>query len=318
MSLRTRFILTFGVGGVSLLLIITILVFYRMELAMDKQLEQQFRIDTRNRIAGLNHAFVEISEDSKVASRLPMFRSMRFHQLTLNQAALKNDIRQLELYFFDFINQYPGLYQVQFINKVGSEIFRVENTGIRKNLSDMSQDKMAIEALKLKEGEVLVTPYRINAQIHRIVWWQPVYVSSGELYGVLAFSVDYQYILDNIRQLISSDEEAACLDSDQGVVFHSDSNSITCKQKNKNSWQLTEDIDIPSLAWRLTLSVDPGVFRGEVKQIRLIVFGFIFPFVAILGFILSLGFLTRLSLQLGNWLKRLIQWGVVSGLSQLI
>jgi len=89
MSLKTRFILSFGIGGIILLLVITFLVFSRMESAMVNQLQKQFEIDTKNRIASLDYTFSELSRDFKTAAHLPIFRSMHFHELTLNQAAKK-------------------------------------------------------------------------------------------------------------------------------------------------------------------------------------------------------------------------------------
>jgi len=290
MSLRSQFVLYFGLGGVFLLFVITTLVFYRMESAMELQLEQQFKVDAQKRVAGLNHSFDVLRENFESMARLPMFRSMRFHQLTLNQAALKNDIRQLELFFFDWINQNIELTQVQYVNKMGAEVFRIENKGIRQNLTDMSQDKVVSEVLKLKRGDFSITSYRINNQIQNIVWWIPIYVTTDEHYGVMGFSVDYSHLLDIVEQLVTSDVESVCLEDDQGVVLFSNHNKTTCQKQNDDFWSVTDKINLPDFSWQITLSVDSDVFQGEVKQIRLLVFGFIFPIVAILGFILAVIF----------------------------
>lgn len=123
MSLRTRFILTFGLGGLFFLLIITQLVFSRMESAMVTQLQQQFQNDTKHRITSLNNIFTDKTKRFQSMANLPMFKSMRFHELTLNKAAYKNDVRQMELFILDLITKNPELSQVRYINKKGFEVF---------------------------------------------------------------------------------------------------------------------------------------------------------------------------------------------------
>ena len=100
MSLKTRFILFFGMGSVFFLLVISTLIFSRMEAAMEKQLKQQFQTDIHTRISIIKNFFSTHTENFNAATKVPMFRSMRFHELTLNQTALKNEFRQMELYFF--------------------------------------------------------------------------------------------------------------------------------------------------------------------------------------------------------------------------
>jgi len=294
MSLRTRFILIFGIGGIFFLLVITSLVFYRVESTMKQQLEQQFHNDVHARIQGLNHSFDEITERFQSTAKLPMFRSMRFHQLTMNHAAFKNDVRQMELYILDIVNQYDELSQVMYINNKGAEVFRVDRSGIKSNLSDRSQDKVVNKMMGLGLGDLSVTQESVNGKIRNIVWWIPVYVSADKLDGVIGFSVKYSYILDTVGSLVASDSEEVCLASAQGAVLLSSNNKQTCEPKNKNLWQITEAVNLPDLSWMLTLSVDPDVFLVDVRNIAITVFGVIFPLVAVLGFVFSFIFFNKI------------------------
>ena len=287
MSLRTRFLLTYGVGGVLSLLVITLLIFYRMEAVMEKQLVQQFKYDSDNRIASLNHTFDELNERFISAVTLPMYKSMRYHQLTLNDSAYKNDIRQLELYFLEWVQQSTSLGEVRYVNQAGSEILRVDKNGIKRNLSDLSQDKSVKMVLNLKKNESRITIERINGQVKNIIWWIPIFVTARENYGVMGFSVSYQYIINNINQLAKSSEEYVCLEDRRGFVFVQDEQ---CRNNSVENWKNTKKLNLSNLAWWVTLSVDPEKFLTEVNQLRFIVFVIIFPIVAIIGFMISIIF----------------------------
>ena len=300
MSLRTRFILTFGIGGVLFLLVVTILVFSRMESVLHDQLKHQFDLDSKNRISNLNYSFNTFSQQFRSSARLPMFRSMRFHQLTLNQAALKNDVRQLELYFVDWINQNKELTKVRYINKFGAEVLRVENTGIKKNLSDMSYNKVVSNMLKLQKGKIGVSIDSYNNKIKNIVWWVPIYISNGDSYGVMSFSLSYQYIIDNILSLLASESEYVCLDDSHDNVFFTNDSGKTCHDESSDHWQVNEKVDLPLLNWELSLSIDPDVLLSEVSQLRNIVFFIIFPFVAVISFVLSYVFSNNIIVSIGK------------------
>ena len=115
MSLRTKFFLTIGIGGVLFLLLITILVFGRMESVLEDQLEQKFRVDAIGRLNSFGTYLESLTSRFESVSNLPMFKSMRFHELTLNSAAFKNDIRQLELFALKMIDEDSRLTKVQYV-----------------------------------------------------------------------------------------------------------------------------------------------------------------------------------------------------------
>jgi len=198
----------------------------------------------------------------------------------------------MELYFLDWVREYSGLSQVRYINKIGAEIFRVDDNGIKRNLSDLSQDKSINKALELKHGEIHITEERVNGEIQNMIWWVPVYVSTANHDGVIGFSISYQYLLDNISQLINSDAETVCLKDKQNLLFFS--KKTACNESEGDSWRMSEKIDLPSLNWKLTLTVNPEVFLVEVKEIRFLVFSVIFPFIAVLSFIFTLLFSNQL------------------------
>lgn len=294
MSLRIRFLLTLGLGGVFFLLVTTLLIFDRMESAMIDQLELQFQTDANNRLNKLDHQFKELTNRFQSTATLPMFRSMRFNQLTLNRAALKNDIRQLELHIYESIKKHNDISQVQFINKQAQEVFRIEQTGIKANLSDRSQDLTVQKMLKLNKGEYRVTHQNNTSTTQNLIWWIPVYISSDSIEGIMAFSVNYEYILNLIRSTSTSESEAICLiDTQNKMLLHS-KNKLDCDSNNIKQWNALKKIELPGISWTVLLDTNPEYFLLEIDQIRAVVFGVIFPALAFLGFIFTSVFVNHI------------------------
>lgn len=309
MSIRAKFILFFGLGGVIFLFVITLLVFNRMELAMQVQLEKQFRSDVHSRIAGLNAVFSGQKERFQSSARLPMFRSMRFHQLTLNQPALKNDVRQMELHLLDLMNKNVEISQVRYINNKGYEVLRVDKSGINKNLSDLSQDKMVNEMLGLGFGDLRLTRKIVDNRIRDIVWWVPVYISSNVKYGVIGFSINYQHILGRVGKMVASEAEGVCLRDALGVVLLGGDSETTCSERGNNIWYATDKIGLPGLNWTISLSVNQDSFLTDIYAIKKTVFGIIFPVVAFFAFILAFIFSSSIS----HTIKKLVDAAGIIG-----
>lgn len=262
-----------------------------MESEMEKQLKQQFKLDALNRITGINHTFDELVKNFQAAAKLPMFRSMRFHQLTLNRSAYKNDVRQLELYFLEWIQQDKELSQISYFNTKGLETLRVERKGIKQNLTDMSHDEMMNDILKLNSGESRITLSRRGNKVEKITWWIPVFIGNNKHYGILGFSISYQYIMDTINELAKSDAEYVCLDDMMRIAVIKNNQ---CGQQNADSWQFTGKLSLANLPWWITLSVNPETFQTEVRYLRFLIFFVIFPIVAINAFMFSTFFFNQI------------------------
>lgn len=287
MSLRTRFILIFGLGSVFFLFIVTLLVFSYMEAAMEKQLKQQFEIDSHNRFNNLTSTFEKQTERFVSTATLPLFRSMRFNQLTLNTAAYKNDIRQMELYFQDWMQQNEELLKINFINDKALEVFRVEQSGIKRNLSDMSQETLVTKLLARDELKIYVSKNELNTKNESFTWWIPVNISTNKHYGIISFNVRATAILSQIKQLVTTQGQSICLtDKDNGILLTHGHNNV-CHSNVNGLWIVSEKLNLPGLEWTLNLSTNPDTFLSEVKQIKQSVFFIIFPIIAILAFTFS-------------------------------
>lgn len=290
MSLKTRFIFTFGFGTVLFMFLITILVFNRMESAMEKQLFQQFNNDGLNSLDLFSEEIRGLDTHFTSSTSLPMFNSMRFHELTLNEAGQKNDIRQLELYFYGLIQKNTEISEIVFVDKQALEVFRINHKGISSDLHDMSLNRQIIELLQLQKGEIRTT-YKIKEQkITDVVWWIPVYVSSNTQYGVMGFSVDFQFFKDRVKTLASSKAESVCLSDSSEKVLISSNDGNKCFDASEQLWKVEKQIDLHGHVWKTALYIDSLSFLEEVSSLKKLIFFFIFPLVAGLAFIFTLIF----------------------------
>lgn len=284
MTLRSRFILYFGLGGIAFLLVVTSLVFNRMEVVMIKQLKQQFEDGVSVQFDSLRRQFLEHTTDFQSAAGQPLFRSMRYDRLTLNRAAEKRDIRHLELFFLEMIERRPEILKVQYIDDKALERIRVERSGIKKNLSDLSLDPAVSGALRLGSGEYQISPTRAGGQIASLVWKIPVQVSRTRNFGALLFHVDFTHFARILDKLAASGYENICVeDMSGGKPIFGDRNQCLPEASHDSNiqWEIDHPLSFPGLSWTVHFSEDSALILSPVGEVRLLVFGVIFPFIAL-------------------------------------
>jgi len=294
MSLKLRFILFFGLGTVFFIFLITVLVFNRIESTMEDQLFGQFTLDAQNRIERFDDEFSEITRDFKISTSLPMFSSIRFHTLTLNKAGYQNDIRQLELYFYDLIKKSSEINEVRYITQNGAEAFRVRQDGINSNLRDLSTDSKMLSLLALKKDEVIVELENIEGKIKNIIWWMPVYVSSNTKQGLISYSVDFKFLSKRVNELVHSQAEGSCLYKDN-IKLIDFSKDKRCGRSQKDIWNIDKKLAFADQEWNLSLFVDSSSFLDGVKNLKFFVFAVIFPIVAVVALIFTYFFSSQIS-----------------------
>ncbi|MBT7307539.1 MAG: hypothetical protein HN842_04935 [Gammaproteobacteria bacterium] len=304
MSLKLRFFLGYGVGGVTFLFIISWLVFQRTELTMERQLTQQFEVDANDRIEGVMRQFSDLTERFQAAARLPTFKSMRFNQLTLNPAGLKSDMRHLELYFYDWIRNEKILKAVSFIDMEGVERFRIDPSGINRNLSDHSRDPQLTETLsRVNPKTHIMRHYDTEDGHHDLTWRVPVLLSNGKSQGLLQFYIYHQQVMDRFRYLtISATGEACVVLEDQYLLFSS-SQSSWCEDGIESRWKYSKEIKLAGQRWKFILSVDPQSYLGEIQKSRKSVFLLILPLVSMVALILIAFATSRFTARISRLVK---------------
>ena len=109
-------------------------IFNTMFSSLVNQQKERFHEESRAKINILNERLKNLTQSFNSFSQLPSFRSIRFYKLTLNKLAVDENIRQLELYFFDILKSNRYLTQVRFIDKRGNEIFKIDKQSIHNDL----------------------------------------------------------------------------------------------------------------------------------------------------------------------------------------
>jgi signal transduction histidine kinase len=261
-----------------------------METAMSSQLFKQFHYDAKHRVASLNSELVNMLNEFKTYTRLPMYSSMRYHELTLNSGGLKNDVRQLELYFYELIKEQSYLSSITFIDNKALEVFKIERKGISNNLQDLSLDKQVMLLSELEKEKPVTTTVYSNDMINGFIIWIPVFVSSHTRYGLMRFELNQQLLIDKVNVLLNPEEESACVMDKSDLLIESSKTQGICKMQDTDMWRVKEKLALPGVDWKLSLLVDKESLLEEVSRLKDLVFFLIFPAVALVSLLFTLLF----------------------------
>ncbi len=270
MKLYSRSALVAVIAGFTLVTILGMFVFFHMARSMEAQHKAQFVSDTNARLDGIVLHIKELSDHFSAYAELPSFRLIRFNELSLNQAAVREDIRRLELYFLDIQHQQANFQAVRFIGNDGSEVFKVANATIQGGLGDLSQHPETIMAQDLKQGEMRVT-YAEHADRNYLTWWLPVYTSLTHRQGILALDIDFDFIKNGVAELRQEGRTYSMVSDKTGRAFLQTAGMPAGIAKTAGDWVVSRDLPLPGLGWRAHIYANPKVFLEDVTIIRRIV-----------------------------------------------
>lgn len=286
MTIQTRHILIYGVGSAFFLIVFALLVFNRLETSMINQLQQQFEADARSKLSVLQQSLSQTTERFRFHTEMPVFRTMRFNQLTLNNAALRNDIRRLELYFLELQQNHAELRTIRYLDAKGSEILRIEKSSMARKLKDMSQDREVQNALELEYGAVLVTTLLSDAnKVSELIWWIPVFASLNVSSGVLGFHVSFDSFCNRIVRLGGWESENIIIEDGKGGSLFSTGSVEPYGRSADTKWKVSDTLGLPGLPWKVTISADPASFLVDVNRLRWQVFLIILPVIILLSLV---------------------------------
>ncbi|MDH5471612.1 MAG: ATP-binding protein [Gammaproteobacteria bacterium] len=285
MKLQSRFLLVYGLGGIAFLAATTFVVFFSMQNSMTEKLESQFLANAEIKFAKAYEVLNDITLHFQANTRLPMFRLYRYHNLTLNEPAKRDDIRQLELFFHEQQNINPTIIRTQFIDTDGFELLHIENKNIIKKHRDLSKNTYIKQALLLNAESSSISILPDSKQPERIVWWLPVYVANNVHIGILAIHVDFNYIRNIINSLSENKSEWSCLYDENYILLSSSLADKKCNNEINNLWSYTKSLRISNINWPLTIQTHQDNYLEEVITLRWVIFGFILPFIAAIAFL---------------------------------
>jgi hypothetical protein len=299
MSLQSRFVLLYGIGGSFFLALLTFLVFASMEKEMVERLREQFEIDAKIGVQAIERNLQQQSEQFQFSASIPMFRAMHFHEMTRNKAALRNDIRQLELYFLQQQKNQVNLHQIRLFDEQGWELLRIEEDTIADDLADMSASPDVQNGLLLAPGESKITLEMQDERVEHMVWWVPVHTAAPTEHNAQAL-MSFAFTFDSVRQqvisLVQDDHTLVCLMGEHQRILAGNAGQKQCWTPSPQYWQTRKTIELPGITWRIQLSVNPEFYLDDVYRLRWIVFGVFFPLVTLLT-MLTVYLITRRLVQ---------------------
>jgi len=255
------------------------------------QQKEQFQKDAKLKIDIFNNRLNVLTNNFKSFSQLPSFRSIRFNELTLNKLVVQQNIRQLELFFFELIKESSYLLQIKYLDKDGNERFKVDKKNIYYDLSSISQYDHILH-LDLKSSENHIELINDNAgKPKSLVWWQPIYVSSTKRLGYLAFEVDASLIIKELIDIsdkglnyVSITEYLSIAISNE-VKFFSETIPLNIQQQNKE-WLFSAPLHLSGLNWNINIIGNQKAHTKYFNNLRNTINFIIIPFSVIIVFIL--------------------------------
>jgi len=316
---------TQAIGYVVITVFLTLIVvgyflFYTMYSSLATQYEEQFNIASESKINIFKERVDFYSERFKSYAQLPSFKTMRFHSLTLNDLAVEESKRHLELFFFDMIKNNHYIERIRFLDNDGAEIINVDHNTIHYNLSNITFFKNVAHVLTqdLKPDEIHMDIIRDDFGVFEsLVWWLPVYVSSTQRMGYLAFNVSasllHKEIIDisdpGLNYVVITRGNDDFLKDDYQLISEPLPDNIKLQD---NLWIVSEPLEMEGLNLEMRIIGDADLYT---KGISTILFGINFVLVPVSVVILILLlYMFRKKIDSDNKIHHLAYYDSLTGL----
>ena len=303
MSLKQYFIVVFGFGTILFLFMVSTLLFNRMESIMVNQLSDTFKVEVEYKIKQLHEKASNFNKTFTTMTQLPLFSSIRFYTLTLNDAAIKNDIRQLELYFYNIAKQSDEITKVVYINNKSSEVFHIDDDQIHSNLNDKSEEGHIKKLVNLKKNEIVNTTSYTQDTISSLSWWIPVFVSSNKKQGVMGYTIDFNNLKKSILAMFSVSNDLICITDEKGNTLITNSKEGVCTQGTDELWHVNDTLTINNLKWNVSVVRDPQIVLAQVNELKQFVFFKILPLISLVAFIFIYIFSNKLLVSINKMVE---------------
>ena len=316
----TKLIAYITVTGFLMITIAGYYVFYEMNASLLKQHEEQFRTESETRIQIFKEHIINITENFQAYSQLPSFKSIRFYSLTLNQLAVEENKRQLELFFFDIQRNNSYLEKIRFVDNDGNEIIKVDKNSIQYNLNNISQntDVMHLLERNIKPDEIHIDAIRdVSGSPKSLVWWIPVYVSSSKRLGYLAFNVNVSLIEKEMKGSSDAGLNIVVITNDLDDFLKGDHQLISEPLPDgislqDSTWVTSDELPLNSLNWKIHVIGNKALYLEGINTVQSVVnFGLIPASAFILLFLI---FIYRKKLEADKHIHHLAYYDSLTGL----
>lgn len=276
-----------NITWVSILLIVTIAVagLFTFRHFMNSLVYSQYQIFMTNAeatLTSINSRILNLANQLDSYTEIPSFGEIHYHQLTMNQAAVNQNKRSLELYFFSLHRREPGYSAISFIDLTGREQIRISQQAISNVYRDFSADK-AFQHLKdnAYQKSLLSLNNNLQGQPTTISWWLPVLTSASKSLGYLKFDITFD-LLKEVIEIQSWDKEMNI-----DLVNSNDRSLLTGKPVKKPKlkdleWSLNQPLSLPGLDWEIHISASQEILLDHINTINEIGLYLVFPLLLLL------------------------------------
>lgn len=246
--------------------------------------EQQFYIESKSRGDSLVSYIENLTHNFASYARLPSFKSIRFYSLTLNDLAVEENTRQLELFFLDLLKNSEYLKSIQYINNDGRVVFEIADSSILSNKS-VIVDKAVFNHLLGHEMQPGWTHIDLAPNIEDepviLRWWIPVYPSQSHRSGFLVFNVKSSLLQNKLEEISEPGQTYVLIRKSEariGYNKHILSSEVIPQEMLQKGifWSYSRKLPFVDLDWSITIIGDRDVYIEEINALQSAInYGFI-------------------------------------------
>ncbi|MBF0266470.1 MAG: GGDEF domain-containing protein, partial [Gammaproteobacteria bacterium] len=241
-----------------------------MSSSLKQEQEKQFQLVATSKANIINNYIDDLYNNFKTYAQLPSFQSIRFYRLTLNQLAVKESVRQLELFFFDLIKNNQLIVDIKYIDEVGTLTLHVDQKNIYEdptNLSFTSFDSSVLNKNLLPKQYYIET---LNKQSGKLTWWLPVYVSTQKRMGYLGFTISTKELNVLVSELSDNQLNTMSIYNEQKQLILG--NNISFDEQ----WQFSQPLSLNDIQWEIRIHGNQKAYTQSITLINKIVnYGFL-------------------------------------------
>ncbi|MBT8439943.1 MAG: cache domain-containing protein [Gammaproteobacteria bacterium] len=262
-----------NIAWISILLVVIIMAagLFTFRHFIDSLVYSQHQVFITNAEASLtsiNSRIQNLADQLDSYTELPSFGEIHYHQLTLNEAAVNQNKRALELYFFSLHRREPGYSAISFIDSKGREQIRISGQAISNTYRDFSANKV-FQYFKENDHKqsLLYLNDSLPGQAPTISWWLPVLTSAKKKLGYLKFEITFE-LLKQVIEIQSRDKEihVDLVDSDDRSLL---TGKPVIKPKPEDlEWSLRQTLPLPGLGWEIHLGANQEILLDHIHTIN--------------------------------------------------
>lgn len=206
---------------------------YFSQQALRQETLRNLNQEVSIRAKGVGRFFDQFSTDLLTLAASRTLKELNEARARGNQTEIEAAVLRLEKQYSIFARNYPHFYYIRYIALDGRELMRVKRkhgevfTIPHDRLQDKSQRYYFREALKLKPGEIYISPMDLNIEYGQIEkpeqpvirFATPIPDENGQIQGLLIANLHAQVLLEHVQEMTEARAGTAFLIDRSGLYL---------------------------------------------------------------------------------------------------